>query len=248
MTDEPGGAPGGEGAPGPPPGEPRRRLDPDRAGAAARRGRRRHQPAVIDTRPYQRIIGLFGLVLIIVISIAFLTSHRAGTAGVPPGQTIDRFAAPLATSTLNGAANLHPTCSSARHDPRALNVCLIVARTPLVLAFFVTNSASCERNVSALQTVSREFPAREVRFAAVAVRASHAAAAAAVRAHRWTIPVGYDEDGRVGAVYGVEVCPLVELTYRGGVVARRLIADHWNSPTALAGQVRALVAGQSARG
>jgi peroxiredoxin len=198
---------------------------------------------VINTGPYQRIIGLLGVVLVVIVSVAFLTSHRAGTAGVPPGQRIDRFAAPRANSTLNGAANLHPTCSPAKHDPGALNVCLLVARAPLVLVFFVTNSGSCERQVTALQTVSRQYGAGQVQFAAVAVRASHAAATAAVRAHHWTIPVAYDEDGRVGAEFGVEICPLVELVDRGGVVARRLIGDHWSSGAALAGPVRALAAG-----
>jgi AhpC/TSA family len=197
---------------------------------------------VIDTRPYQRIIGLLGLVLVVVVSIAFLTSHRAGTAGVPPGQRIDRFAAPLANSTLNGPANPHPTCSPAKHDPRALNVCLLVARTPIVLGFFVTNSGGCERVVGAMQAVSREFPSSEVRFAAVAVRTSQRAAAAAVRAHHWTIPVAYDETGVVGAAFGVEVCPIVELVYPGGVVARRLIGDSWDSSAALAAQVRGFLA------
>lgn len=93
-----------------------------------------------------------------------------------------------------------------------------------------------------MQAVSREYLPSEVQFAAVAVRASHAAAQKAVRAHHWTIPVAYDVDGRVGAVYGVEVCPIVELAYRGGVVARRLIGDHWNSRGALAGEVRSLLA------
>jgi AhpC/TSA family len=240
VSEDSGGVPGGEGPSGATP--PRRRLDPDRAGAAARRARQPGPPPVIDTRPYQRFIGLLGVVLVVVISIAFLTSHHAGTAGVPAGQRIDRFAAPLAASSLNGAANLHPTCSRAKHERGALNVCLIVAQQPLVLGFFVTNSASCERIVNALQTVSHEFRPSQIAFAAVAVRASHAAAAAAVRAHHWSIPVGYDEDGRVGDVFGVEVCPIVELVNRGGVVARRLIGDHWTSSTALAGQVRAALA------
>ena len=253
MNEDPEGVPGREGPDARPPREPRRRLDPDRAARARGAPRttssgRRPPPATVDTRRYQRIIGLFGLLVVVVISIAFLTSRGTGTAGVPPGQRLDRFAAPLAVSTLNGAANLHPTCSEAHHDPRALNVCLIAQTAPLVLGFFVTGSGACEREVTTLQTVSREFSAREVRFAAVAVRTSHAAAARAVRAHHWTIPVAYDEDGRVGAAYGVEVCPLIELAYRGGVVARRLIGEHWNSSTSLATQVRGLLAGASAKG
>ena len=236
MSDDEGAAPGGEGAPGQQEPAPRR-LDPDRA-AAARRPAPRRPPPVVDTRPYQRAIGAIGLVLVIIVAISFLFSHRAGTAGVPAGQRIDRFAAPLAASNLTGDANLHPACTPAQHDPRALNVCLMAEQTPLVLGFFATSSGSCERSVTALQAVSAEFSPSQIQFAAVAVRSSHSAAAAAVRAHHWTIPVAYDRDGAVGAAFGVEVCPIIELTYRGGVVARRLIGEHWNSSAALAAQVR----------
>jgi len=194
------------------------------------------------------MIGAIGLLLVVVISVAFLTSHGAGTAGIPAGQHLRMFAAPLATSTLQGDANLNPPCTPARHDPRALNVCLMAKQTPVVLAFFVTNSGGCERAVTALQTVSREFPAGQVQFAAVAVRASHAAAASAVRRHHWTVPVAYDRDGAVGAAYGIEICPIFELAYRGGVVARRLIGEHWDYATALAGQVRSAFAPASGAG
>ncbi len=80
----------------------------------------------------------------------------------------------------------------------------------------------------------------------MAVRANHQQARAAVRAHGWTIPVAYDADGAVGQVYGVEVCPIVELVYRGGLVQRRLIGDRWTDSSALAGQIEALV-GRPAR-
>lgn len=228
---------------GPPEGQPHR-LDPDRAAATAPPREPAPPPApVIDTRRYQRIIGLFGLVLVIVIAVSFLTTRGVGTAGIPAGKRLVLFAAPLANSTLKGDANLDPFCTLARHDPRALNVCLLVKQGPLVLAFFVTGSGACERQVDAMQTVSHELPAGSAHFAAVAVRASHRTAAAVVRAHHWRIPVAYDADGAVGAAYGIEVCPIVELAYRGGVVQRRLIGEHWNSAKTLAGPVRQLVAG-----
>jgi peroxiredoxin len=217
-------------------------LDPDRA-AAIRRAARHPAPQVIDTRPYQRMIGLFGLLLVILISVAFLTSRGVGTAGVPAGKRLPLFAAPLAASTLNGAANLHPRCTLAKHDPRALNVCLLVKQAPLVLAFFVTSSSGCEQQVGALQAISRQLSSAQVQFAAIAVRSSHRDAARAVRQHGWTIPVAYDVDGRVGAAYGIEVCPIVELARRGGIVARRLIGQHWASASVLAPAVRALLAG-----
>jgi peroxiredoxin len=196
---------------------------------------------VIDTRRYQRVIGLIGLTLVVVISITFLSSHSPGTAGIPSGNRLHFFAAPLATTSLSGDANLKPTCTETRHDPRALNICLLARREPLVLAFFATGSSGCEDQVSALQALSAHYPAGKVQFAAVAVRSSRGDTASAVRAHHWTIPVAYDADGAVGEVYGVEVCPIVELAYRGGVVKQRLIGEHWSDPAVLAGPVRALV-------
>lgn len=189
------------------------------------------------------MIGLLGLALVVIISVSFLTSRGIGTAGIPAGHRLPYFAAPLAASTLNGDANLRPPCTLARHDPRALNVCLLAGRGPLVLAFFVTASGSCERQVSALQTLASRFP--RVQFAAVAVRSSHASTKAAVRAHRWTIPVAYDADGAVGALYGVEVCPIVELAARGGIVKQRLIGGRWADSRALEQRVAALAGAPS---
>ena len=164
---------------------------------------------------------------------------------MPAGGQLHLFAAPLAASTLGGDANLNPPCTEAHHDPRALNVCLLVKRAPLVLAFFVTNSSQCEREVDAMQAVSRRAPLRSVQFAAVAVNGTHAATAKAVRAHGWTIPVAYDADGAVGGAYGVTACPLLELTERGGTVAARLIGEHWLNRNALAAQVRRLLRGSA---
>jgi peroxiredoxin len=245
VTEADGEASEGEGAPddlnaGTTPQS--RRLDPDHA-AAARRAARHPPPQVIDTRRYQRVIGVFGILLVVLVAVSFLLSRGQGTAGVPAGKKAPLFAAPLAGSNFNGAANLHPHCTLAEHDPRALNVCLLVKRAPLVLAFFVTSSSGCEQQVSALQTVSHQLPRDQIQFAAVAVRSTHEDALRAVRSHRWTIPVAYDLDGRVGAAYAVEVCPIVELIRRGGIVARRLIGEHWNSPGVLAPEVRTLLSG-----
>lgn len=220
---------------------PRRRLDPERA-AAARRAARHPPPVVIDTRPYQRMIGLFGLLLVVVVSIAFLTSRGVGTAGIPAGKRLPMFAAPLTTSNLYGAVNLKPPCTEAKHHPGALNICLLVKRAPLVLVFFVTSSSGCEQGVDALQRVSEQLPRGRVQVAAVAVRASRADAVRAVRQHHWTIPVAYDLDGRLGAAYGIEVCPIFQLARRGGVVQQRLIGEHWSSVSTLGPPVRALLA------
>jgi len=229
------------------PGEPawRHGLDPDLAAETARRsGLQSHAPApAIDTRRYRWMIGVFGLAIVLVISVVSLLQRGVATTGVPPGHRLLYFAAPLVRSDLQGVANVdNPTCSLAKHDRRALNVCLMVKRGPLVLAFFVTGATACKQEVDAMQAISGHFPT--VQFAAVAVDSSHADARSVVSSHRWTIPVGYDADGAVGDQYGVQICPLVELAYRGGIVQDRLIGDDWVRPAVLAQRVRALLASE----
>jgi AhpC/TSA family len=184
------------------------------------------------------MIGIFGLVLVIAASIYQFARNGVGSPGIAPGQRLHYFVAPLATGSLNGDANLNPRCDPARPNPHALNVC---GRAPLVLAFFVTGSASCRGEVNTLQAVSRRFAPGTIQFAAVAVRGGRSQTAALVRSHRWAIPVAYDRDGAVGETYGVEICPMVELAYRGGIVADRLIGEHWLSEPALLARVRRLL-------
>ncbi len=225
--------------------EPKRyRLDPDRAAAAAGTPERAAVPdgpvpkPVIDTRPYRWAVGIFGIVLLIGFSVYMFTTRGIQTAGIPPGKQLHYFVAPLATSNLNGGANVNPRCDPAHPNLQALNVC---GRTPLVLGLFVTGSSDCKKEIDTLQTVSREFPQNGVQFAALAVQASRGTTAALVRSHHWTIPVAFDVNNSVGYLYDVDICPMVELAYRGGTVADRLIGDHWLNPSALAERVRAML-------
>jgi peroxiredoxin len=244
----------------PPEGAPLTRLDPD----APRRPVAEppaEQPAdgppparvgrgpipIVDTRRYRWMIGIFGLLLVLAVSIYQFATHGVGTTGVPPGQRLHFFAAPLAAGTLVGDPNLNPPCTLARHDVRALNLCLLAGRTPVVLSLFVAGSPDCERQVDALQALSRRFPRSAVQFAAVAVHAGRSATAKLVRSHHWTIPVAYDRDGAVGGLYGVAICPMAELADRGGIVRDRLIGDQWQTSGALYPRVQALVAASRRR-
>jgi hypothetical protein len=199
--------------------------------------------ALIANRRYAWMVGVLAAVLVAGFLVYALTHHSsgAGTPGVAAGQRLRYFAAPLATSDLNGDANLSPPCTLAHHDPRALNVCLLAGRGPLVLGFFVPGSSACEREVDTMQALSSAPATRAAQYAAVAVNSGHAAVAKAVRRHGWTIPVAYDADGGVGGLYGVTACPLLELSYRGGTVASRLIGEHWIGRAALTAEVTALL-------
>jgi hypothetical protein len=73
------------------------------------------------------------------------------------------------------------------------------------------------------------------------VSAGRAETARLVRRRGWTIPVAFDSAGAVGALYGVSICPMLEIARPGGVVAQRLIGEHWLKAAVLAARVRALL-------
>ena len=216
------------------------RLDPDQAIAKQKPQRAerplRSPPPAVNTRRYQWMIGGLGLLLVLIFSV-YLYAHNGVTApGIAGGKRLHYFVAPLATSNLDVAANAAPHCNPARPARRGLNVC---GRSPLVLDLFATGAGPCVQSVDALQRISSQFPG--VQFGAVAVNASRQSTDALVRTHHWTIPVAYDVDGRLEEIYDVAVCPLIELAYRGGIVAQRLIGKTWEQPDRLASKVRQLL-------
>lgn len=251
MSDrsaQPGSQPASE--PGEQAPEPLTRLDPDRAGSGARSvpdGPQTTGPhpalaaPIVDTRRYRWMIGIFGLGLVVAVSIYQFLANGVGSTGIPAGKPLHYFSAPLANTNLVGSPNTDPPCTPARHDRRALNVCLIAHERPLVLSFFSTGSGQCVRQVDALQQLSTRFPPGAVQFAAVAVNSSRSAAAALIQSHHWTIPVAYDTTTALASLYGVAVCPMAELAYRGGIVKQRLIGDRWQTSAALAPEVQALL-------
>ncbi len=185
---------------------------------------------MIDTRRYQWMIGGIGLALVVAFSVVmYLAPARHTHPGIRAGQRLRRFVAPLATSDLNVAANTAPRCNPAHPALRGLNVC---DRGPMVLAFFATDGKPCVKAVSALQRLSGRFPKTVV--AAVAAGGSKQATLALVHKYHWTIPVAYDSSTAVAQLYGVTVCPMIEVAGRGGIVKRLLIGEHWDRATALA--------------
>jgi hypothetical protein len=227
--------------PEPPEEAPRHTLDPDKAVEERRARTRRQIPQpVIDTRPYRWAIGIFGIGLVVVISIVQFATSGVRSDGVQPGHRLIYFAAPVATSTLVGDANFTKPCELGYFGARAVNTCLLVRNGPLVLGFFVGGSDDCKHEIDTMQKIAPQFPS--VQFAAVGVSSSQASTRKAVLSHHWRFPVAYDRDGAVGQLYGVQLCPMVELAYRGGIVKSLLFGDKWLAPSALANQVRALAA------
>jgi hypothetical protein len=167
------------------------------------------------------LVGVVAVAVLGYITLNSLRTEGVGSQGLERGAELPPFAVPLAASTKEGDANVFPgpgrgpdgeppACSV--RGPEVLNVCELSAPGPLVLAFVVTRSGDCARQVDVLDRVAARV--RGVGFAAVAVREDRDRLRRLIRARGWRVPVGYDRDGAVGNLYGLGVvCPL--LTFAG---------------------------------
>jgi hypothetical protein len=219
---------------GPPPERWAHREDPDLArvtgGRAAPPGGGPARMAPGASR-YGWFVGIVAVLALGYVTINTLRSNGPGSRGVAVGRPAPPFAAPLATSDLQGDVNFAtgrgggdagsvPACSV--HGPRVLNLCDLYARRPVVLAFFAAPGKACVRELDVLDRVGAAHP--DVAFAAVALGARERSGERdrvrrLVRAHRWRLPVAYDADGVLANLYGVAVCPQISYLRRGGRVA-----------------------------
>jgi hypothetical protein len=171
------------------------------------------------------IVGVVVVFAIAYITLNTLRTEAPGSRGVPAGSQLPPFAAPLATSKLEGDANLatrprqggqgeRPACEV--RGPDIVNSCELAERGPVVLAFTAARSSTCDRQVDALERARSRYPG--VQFAAVAIRGDRDDLRALIRRRGWTLPVAYDHDGGVANAYAVAICPTVTFAYRGGKV------------------------------
>ena len=54
-----------------------------------------------------------------------------------------------------------------------------------------------------------------------------------IREHHWRIPVAYDSTAAVAQLYDVDICPMIEVAARGGIVSRLLIGERWERRASL---------------
>jgi hypothetical protein len=171
------------------------------------------------------IVGVAVLLALTYITLNTLRTDAPGSRGVPAGDPLPPFAAPLALSDLEGDANIatkadsgdegsRPACEV--RGPDILNSCELAERGPVVLAFAATRSETCDRQVDALDRARERYP--DVSFAAVAIRGDRDELRKLIRRRGWGLPVAYDHDGAVANAYAVAICPTVTFAYRGGKV------------------------------
>lgn len=207
----------------------------------------------IQGAPYARYIAIVGCVVLLVVLGIVLLNKSHLTSGLAPNTKAPPFAVPLATGRLEGDADiavhghegqLGKVAACKERPAEALNICELYERGPVVLALFL-NASSCPSVLPELQAASRRFP--EVSFAAVAIRGQHAEVRDLVHRQRLTIPVGFDAQGALAALYRVLTCPQINFIYPGGVTQGHTLLEK-PSPAALQARVSKLLAASKARG
>jgi hypothetical protein len=205
-------------------------------------------------RRYSRYVGALALAILVLITINTLVTKPNGAKGIEPGHKVPPFAVPLATGTLNGAADVatHADAGAAGRVPACaergsgiLNICELYERGPVVLALFV-NAGSCPAVLSDMQAIASAFPS--VGFAAVAIKGERKALRALIRKRGLArVQVGFDEEGALLGLYAMASCPQVSFVRPGGVVQSPALLSTPSRAT-LRARVKALVAAAAATG
>ena len=199
-------------------------------------------------------VGALALVILGLITLNTILTPSNGAVGLAPGERLRPFAVPLASGTLQGAADVatRPNDGSAgrvaacaERGPQILNICQLYERSPVVLVLFV-DSGGCEAVLGDLQALAPSFPG--VRFAAVSIKGDRGQLRALARSHGLSsVPIGIDAEGVLAALYKLSTCPQLTFAYPGGVVQSKALL--YRPPLAtLRARLEELVAGARARG
>ena len=162
------------------------------------------------------IVGVLALAAIAYISLNSLSTEGPGSRGVPVGERMPPFAAPLASSDTDRVARVSADACEFR-GPEILNVCELAERGPVVLGFIAEPIGECVDQVDVLDAARARHP--ELEFAVVAIEGDRGELRELVAERGWALPVGHDPDGAVANAYAVAVCPQITFARRGGDVA-----------------------------
>jgi len=170
------------------------------------------------------MLGVLVIVAMAYIGLNSLRTEGPGSRGLKVNSILPAFAAPQVDSKLPDAdANIAADSSGGRRPACTvrgegiLNICELAERGPVVLAFTVDKSDRCQEQVDVIERVRPRFPG--VQFAIVAIRGSREQMTKIKREHKWSQPIGWDQDGAVANAYAVAVCPSVTFAREGGQIA-----------------------------
>jgi thiol-disulfide isomerase/thioredoxin len=184
---------------------------------------------------YSVIVGLIFLILIALATLHTLSGGGEDTLGLdkqPSRWPLPEFAVPAAAGELEGDANVYQDdCGSSSlpcsESPQRVPACQITTRgairvcdlfdRPLVISFWFGTDGGCERQQDVVSEVAARYVG-QVNFLSLDVRDSRGSVRELVRERGWEMPVGFDRDGAVAALYRVGGCPTFAYAYPGGTL------------------------------
>lgn len=187
---------------------------------------------------------VIGLLFLAVVAIAVLESsgEDSGALGLDQRQQrwpLPEFAVPAAAGPLEGDANVaQDDCESSRlpcpedarrapacrlRTPGAIRVCDLFDR-PAVISFWFGKGGGCVEQQDVVDRVYRRYGDR-VSFLSLDVRDDRDTVRELIRRRGWQMPVGYDRDGAVAALYRVGGCPTFAYVYPGGLLQAASIGE-----------------------
>lgn len=191
---------------------------------------------------YSLAAGLIFAAVIVVAVVHTIESRDEGALGLDKLEAhwpLPEFAVPDAAGPLEGDANVsQDDCASSGtpcpagdrrapacrvHVRGALRVCDLFGE-PLVISFWFSRGGNCVGQQDAVSRVYRRFRGR-VGFLSLDVRDDRGAVRDLIRERRWRMPVGYDRDGAVAALYRVGGCPTFAYVYPGGTLQDASIGE-----------------------
>ena len=192
---------------------------------------------------YSLAAGLLFAAVIAIAVVHTLESKDEGTLGLDglsPRWALPEFAVPGAAGSLEEKdANVAqddcetsqaPCPESARRvpacrirTPEAIRVCDFFDR-PLVLSFWFARGGNCTEQQDIVSGVYERYRDR-VGFLSLDLRDSRDTVRELIRQRSWRMPVGYDRDGAVGALYRVGGCPTFAYVYPGGMLQDASIGE-----------------------
>ncbi len=175
------------------------------------------------SRPYSVAVGVLFLGFIVFAGFNALTNDSAGPIGLAAGTRLPAFAAPSATGSLDGDANVDKREACRIEVRDAIRICDYFDRPLVLVAWFTKCGGHCEPLLDSVERIRRRFPG--VAFVGLDIRDSKNGARDAVRENGWGFPMAVDRDGAVGLLYSVGVGPTTFFAYPGGVLAGKSLGE-----------------------
>jgi thiol-disulfide isomerase/thioredoxin len=186
---------------------------------------------------YSIAVGLI-FFAVVVVAVIHNAGNGPGTLGLddqPRHWPLPEFAVPLASGTLEGDANVaQDDCGSSQlpcpdprtpacrvEEPGSFRVCDLFGR-PSLISFWFTKGEGCVAQQDVLDRVYERYRGR-VSFLSLDVHDDPDTVRELARERGWRMPVGYDRDGAVAALYRIGGCPTFAFAYPGGTLWRATI-------------------------